>query len=602
MSEDSVNKDSKTQWEKVIPLSAKQYRAVLGKYLKPQWRKAALMAALLLASIGLQLLEPQILRFFIDTAQEGGALRSLMNAAVFYLMAAVAIQILGAFANYLGADVGWSATNLVRQDLAEHTMNLDMKFHNSRTAGEMIERIDGDVTALSDFFSQFSVRVFGGLLLLLGILVVLWVENIWVGLAMTTFVVLEFAVLYYTRERAVPATRLEREANAKIFGFIEERLAGLEDIRANGGGAHAMYRFNDTMRDFYNNSRKAWMLRSTIWMTGYGMFILGMTVTIAAAIFLVTRGSITVGTGYLVLQYMFMLQGPIEQITQQMQTLQKAAASIGRINELFSMKSELPQGKNLALPTGATAIRFDRVNFSYDDKPTLKDVSFILKPGTVLGLLGRTGSGKTTLTRLLFRFYDVTSGSVRLNGVDVREADLKDLHSHIGMVTQEVQLFQASVRDNLTFFDTGISDERIKNVLTELGLMDWLESLPEGLDTNISAAGGNLSAGEAQLLAFARVFLKDPGLIILDEPSSRLDPATEKRLELALNKLLRGRTAIIIAHRLDTVQRADEIMILDNGRILEHDRREKLESNTHSRFYQLLRAGRSLDEDIEELA
>jgi ATP-binding cassette, subfamily B, bacterial len=415
-------------------------------------------------------------------------------------------------------------------------------------------------------------------------------------------VLLEFFVLYLARERAVPATRLEREANAKIFGFIEERLAGLEDIRANGGGAHAMYRFNYTMRDFYNNSRRAWMLRSTIWLTGYGMFILGMTVTIAAAIFLVTRGSITVGTGYLVLQYMFMLQGPIEQITQQMQTLQKAAASIGRINELFAMKSELTEGRNLALPTGAMSINFDHVNFSYDDKPTLKDVSFTLKPGTVLGLLGRTGSGKTTLTRLLFRFYDVTSGSVRLNGVDVREADLKDLHSRIGMVTQEVQLFQASVRDNLTFFDTNISDERIKLVLTELGLMEWLESLSDGLDTKISAAGGNLSAGEAQLLAFARVFLKDPGLIILDEPSSRLDPATEKRLELALNKLLRGRTAIIIAHRLDTVQRADEIMILDNGRILEHDRREKLANNPRSRFYQLLQAGHSLDEEIEELA
>jgi ATP-binding cassette, subfamily B, bacterial len=597
-----MNEESETQQEqKVAPLSAGQYRSLLGKYLKPQWRKALVMAALLLTSIGLQLLEPQILRFFIDTAMAQGALQSLMNAAVIYLIVAVGIQILGAFANYLGADVGWSATNLVRQDLAKHTMQLDMKFHNSRTAGEMIERIDGDVTALSDFFSQFSVRVFGGLLLLMGVLIVLWFENVWVGLAMTVFVVLEFSVLYYTRERAVPATRLEREANAKLFGFIEERLAGIEDIRANGGGAHAMYRFTATMRDFFRNSMRAWMLRSVIWMSGYGMFIVGMTVTIAAAIYLVTRGSISIGTGYLVLQYMFMLQNPIEQITQQMQTLQKAAASIGRINELFAMKSELPDSKNVALPSGALGISFEHVNFSYDDKPTLKDVTFTLKPGTVLGLLGRTGSGKTTLTRLLFRFYDVTSGAVRLNGVDVRDADLKDLHKGVGMVTQEVQLFQASVRDNLTFFDISISDERIKAVLSELGLAEWTQSLANGLDTIISTGGNNLSAGEAQLLAFARVFLKDPGLIILDEPSSRLDPATEKRLEIAVNKLLKGRTAIIIAHRLDTVQRADEIMILDGGKILEHDRREKLASNPRSRFYQLLRAGHNLDQ-IEELA
>jgi ATP-binding cassette, subfamily B, bacterial len=593
--------DTETQQKKIAPLSMKQYQALLGNYLKPQWRKATLMAVLLFVSIGLQLLEPQILRFFIDTARDKGALTLLIRAAIIYLFVAVGIQILSAVANYLGADVGWSSTNLIRQDLAKHTMQLDMKFHNSRTAGEMIERIDGDVTALSDFFSQFSVRVFGGLLLLAGILVVLWFENLWVGLAMTLFVVLEFSVLYFAREYAVPATRLEREANAKLFGFIEERLAGIEDIRANGGGAHAMYRFNATMRDFYKNSVRAWMMRSVIWMSGYGMFIIGMTVTIASAIYLVTRGSISIGTGYLVLQYMFMLQNPIEQITQQMQTLQKAAASIGRINELFAMKSELPEGKNLELPTGAIAISFGCVNFSYDDKPTLKDVNFTLKPGTVLGLLGRTGSGKTTLTRLLFRFYDITSGAVRLNGVDVRDADLKSLHKGIGMVTQEVQLFQASVRDNLTFFDSTISDEKIQSVLTELGLMEWLESLPNGLDTTISTGGNNLSAGEAQLLAFARVFLKDPGLIILDEPSSRLDPATEKRLELAVNKLLKGRTAIIIAHRLDTVQRADEIMILESGRILEHDRREKLASNPNSRFYQLLRAGHNLDQ-IEELA
>ena len=189
--------------------------------------------------------------------------------------------------------------------------------------------------------------------------------------------------------------------------------------------------------------------------------------------------------------------------------------------------------------------------------------------------------------------------SIRANGVDLRDVDLRQLHSRIGMVTQEVQLFQATLKENLTFFDDSIPDERIIQVLAELGLLDWLESLPDGLNTAIKAAGNNLSAGEAQLLAFARVFLKDPGLIILDEPSSRLDPATEKRLELALNKLLKGRTAIIIAHRLDTVERADEIMILENGKLLEHDRREKLLRNPKSRFYQLLQAGHSLD--IEEL-
>ena len=194
----------------------------------------------------------------------------------------------------------------------------------------------------------------------------------------------------------------------------------------------------------------------------------------------------------------------------------------------------------------------------------------------MLGLLGRTGSGKTTLTRLLFRFYDPTAGAVRANGVDLRHARLPDLRRRIGIVTQEVQLFRATVRDNLTFFDRTVPDEAILSVIHELGLTRWYESLEKGLDTVLAAGGGGLSAGEAQLLAFTRIFLKNPGLVILDEASSRLDPATEQLIERAVDRLLQNRTAIIIAHRLNTVQRADEILILEGGRVLEHGERAAL--------------------------
>lgn len=572
-------------------LSLTDYLKLFHTYLKPQWRKALIMALALLFSIGLQLTEPQLVRFFIDAAAAQRPLAILIRTAVIFLVIAITRQLFVATATYLGADIGWSATNTIRQDLAKHTFGLDMGFHNSRTAGEMIERIDGDVTALADFFAQFSVRVLGALLLLLGILVVLWLESPLVGAAITGFAILELIVMTKTRELGVPATRLEREANAKLFGFIEERLAGIEDIRANGGGGHAMYRFTATIRDFFQASRRAWMMRSVIWLTGYGLFIIGMGTTIASAIYLAVTGRITIGTAYLVLQYLFMLLTPLDQITQQMQTLQRAAASIGRINELLATESTLMAGRALSLPQGALEVRFEDVGFAYDHKPTLQQVSFCLRPGTVLGLLGRTGSGKSTLTRLLYRFYDITEGTITLAGVPIHDIDLTHLHQHIGMVTQEVQLFQATVRENLTFFDSSISDARIQAVMAELELLGWLASLPQGLDTQIAAGGSNLSAGEAQLLAFTRVFLKDPGLVILDEPSSRLDPATEKRLERAVDKLLKGRTAIIIAHRLDTVQRADEIMILSNGRIVEYGPRRLLAKDPTSQFAALLAAG-----------
>jgi ATP-binding cassette, subfamily B, bacterial len=264
-----------------------------------------------------------------------------------------------------------------------------------------------------------------------------------------------------------------------------------------------------------------------------------------------------------------------------------------------------------ALPDGALAVAFEAVSFSYHDEQPANDmliaqrsadspmtdelvlraVSFQLQPGKVLGLLGRTGSGKTTLTRLIFRLYDPDSGALCLDGINIRAVALDDLRARVGMVTQEVQLFQASIRDNLTLFNTGIDDARIERALTELGLWEWVQSLPAGLDTQLAAGGQGLSAGEAQLLAFTRVFLNDPGLIILDEASSRLDPLTEHLLERAITRLLVGRTGIIIAHRLRTVQRADDIMIMEQGRIIEHGRRAVLAGDPASRFYELLQVG-----------
>jgi len=221
----------------------------------------------------------------------------------------------------------------------------------------------------------------------------------------------------------------------------------------------------------------------------------------------------------------------------------------------------------------------------------LAGLSFRLEPGSVLGLLGRTGSGKTTLARLIFRLYDPQSGWIEINGMDVRQTQLETLRRNIAIVTQDVQLFRASVRDNLTFFDRSISDEQILVTLDELELGEWLRSLPQGLDTELDTGNRSLSAGEAQLLAFARVFLRNPGLVILDEASSRLDPATEQRLERAIDKLLQNRTAIIIAHRLGTLHRADEIMILESGEVSEYGGRQQLAADSSSRFYQLLQTG-----------
>jgi ATP-binding cassette subfamily B protein len=244
------------------------------------------------------------------------------------------------------------------------------------------------------------------------------------------------------------------------------------------------------------------------------------------------------------------------------------------------------------MPGGALSLELDHVSFAYDAEPVLSDVSLRLEPGQVLGLLGRTGSGKTTISRLLLRLHDVSEGAVRLGGVDVRRAGLDDLRGRVALVTQEVQLFAGTLRDNVTLYDPDVGDARLVEVFEALALGPWLDELPDGLDTLVGAGARGLSAGESQLVALARVFLKDPGLVVLDEASSRLDPHTEQLLEHAVTKLLAGRTGIVIAHRLATVDRADLVVVLDRGRVAELGRREDLAADPDSRLAALLRSGR----------
>jgi len=312
--------------------------------------------------------------------------------------------------------------------------------------------------------------------------------------------------------------------------------------------------------------------------------------------FLFERHQITLGTAYLIVFYIGMLAAPLDTIRFQIQNLQQASASIGRVDTLLHTESALPAGGVATLSAGPLEVCFDRITFSYEDgERVLRDLSFSLDPGRTLGLLGRTGSGKTTITRLLARLYDPVSGSVRLDGVDVRDLSTDSLRRGVGMVSQDVQLFRASVRDNLTFFQPGHAegarDADILAVFRELDLWEWYLSLPAGLDTMLGPGGAGLSAGQAQLLAFVRVFLRDPGLFILDEASSRLDPAKEHLVERAVDRLLAGRTGIIVAHRLRTVGRVDDIMILERGRIAEFGPRVELVQDPASRFSALLRTG-----------
>lgn len=564
------------------------YRELLQSYLKGQWSKVGVFTFALFGGIAVQLIAPQVIRAFIDAAEAGAEMGFLWRLAGWFLVLAVLNQGFGLLATYTSADVGWRATNALRLDLFRHVLRLDMAFHKDRTPGELIERIDGDVTSLSNFFAQFVSQMLAGLLLIAGILVLFWLEDWRVAVAVTLYVIAATWFIQRRREFAVPASAMEREANARLFGAIEERLSGLEEIRANGAGRHVLYRYLVVQREWFRLSFEAWGMRAGIW-TAMGFWnIAGNALVIAVALFLYQRGVLTLGSAYLFYYYMTLLEGPLERITGQFQEFQKAGAGFRRVKELLAVEPRIVDGKGVELPSKAHSLAFVNVSFSYGDQELLQGINFGLEAGESLGLVGRTGSGKTTLTRLLFRLYDPQEGRIELDGVDVRRLTLKTLRRRVGLVTQDVQLFKGTVRENLTFFDRSIPEERIYEALEILGIRPWIERLPQGLDTMLHGENGGLSAGEAQLLTFARIFLQDPGVVILDEPSSRLDPATEKLLTHAMDRLFEGRTAIVIAHRLETIERVDKVMVLAGGKIAEFGPRAELASDPRSIYRAML--------------
>lgn len=599
------------------------YAQFLSTYLRPQRGRFLWMVFFLLSDIALRLVNPQIMRQFIDTALGDGAQEDIVRLALIFLGVALVQQVVSVLTTYLSENVGWAATNAMRLDLAQHVLNLDLTFHNQHPAGELIERIDGDVNALSNFFSRFVVQVVGNLLLLVGILGLLFALDWRVGLALTIFTALTVLVVLRFRNLAVPHWKAERQASADLFSFLEERLGGTEDIRANGGRDYVLNRFIRLLRELLSRSLKASLMVNFLINAMWTLFSLGVAAALAVGAWLFQNEIITIGTVYIIFQYTNMLSGPINALSHELGDLQKAAASIGRARDLLQERSKLvdsPTPPPWGEDDSPLELTFEHVTFGYDDqlpgsKPTappngeseeaepaekemvLQDVSFRVAPGAALGILGRTGSGKTSLTRLIFRLYDPDSGAIRLRpancpqSADLREIPLAQLRQQVGIVTQNIQLFNASVRDNLTFFNPNYSDEQIHQAIAGLGLEDWFSALPNGLDTVLASGEGGLSAGEAQILAFARIFLRDPGLVILDEASSRLDPATEALVEQAVSRLTANRTAIIIAHRLATVQRADEILILQAGRVLEHGSRAALARDPNSHFYHLLQTG-----------
>lgn len=565
---------------------------LLADLLRPRRRALGVLGAVLAAASTLPLAGPQLLRAFIDRAAAGARIGSLLAIAGAYVVLGLAAQAATVGTTYAATRMAWTATNALRERATAHALGLDLAYHGATSPGTLVERIDGDASAITTLFTDVVLKIVGGALTLLGAVVLVTVEDWRVGAAMAGFVAAAIVLVVRLRNRAVPATTAERAAYADVIGLVEEQLAGAEDLRALGAGGFAMDRHEAASGRHARALSVAWRAMAGLFISTTGAFAFGGVLMLAAGWLLHSRGAITIGTVFLLFQYVQILRRPVETITEQLAELQRAGAGAARIGDLLAERPHLPPARGGAsLPDGALSLQFDHVSFAYpdDDRGVLHDIDLDVAPGSVVGLVGRTGSGKTTLARLALRLVDPTGGVVRLAGADLRTVDPSLLRRRVAIVTQDVTVFDASVRDNLTLFGAAPADDTdLVALLGDLGLGAWLAGLPDGLDTVLAPGVSGLSAGQAQLLVAGRAFLHDPGLVVLDEASSRVDPATAELVEAGLDRLLAGRTTVVIAHRLRAVERADVVAVLDAGRLVEVGPRRDLAADPSSRFHRLL--------------
>lgn len=564
----------------------REYFRLLSIYLRPQSRQIAGLSALLLLGLTLQLINPQIIRYFIDSATHGGTENSLKVAALLFVLCALAQQTLNAAANYSAQRIGWLATNRLREDLSDHCLRLDMSFHNSMTSGAIIERVDGDVSRLFNFFSTLAIRLISSALLAIAILALLFREDWRLGIAFGALTSLSAFGLFRIRKLAEPHWVALREMESAFYGFLGEQLSNTEGIRSCGATTYVIQRFYTIIAKWLPLEVSARLYSAYMWMVSGGAFALGNIVTFSLGAYLFATETITIGTVFLIFNYAQMLQAPLESFGDHVAELPEISACITRINAIMRSQSNIVDGKEPPLSSRPAGVTFNQICFAYHPKrDVLRDVTFNLEPGEVAGVIGRTGSGKTSLARLLLRLYDAQSGTIRIGNRELQDIPIASLRDQVALVTQDVQLFEGSIRDNITFFNRMISDSEITHALENLGLSEWCNMRPGGLNALLHGDGESLSAGEAQLLALTRVFLRNPSIVILDEASSRLDTVSEYHLHIATRRLMKNRTGLIIAHRLSTLSFVDTILVLERGQVVEYGRESQLRNDPTSRYY-----------------
>jgi len=547
--------------------------------LRPYRTRVGLMLAALLVATAAALAPPYLAGRAIDDGIQDGDTGALTVVLIAFLVAAGLNWAATYGQTYLVNWVGQRALADLRTRMFSHLQSLSIGFYSRNRTGVLISRLTNDVQALDHLVSDGVVTLFSASLTLIGTAAVLLFLD--PELALVTFAV--FPVLavgsLLFRIASSDAYRLTREKIAAVTAYLQETLSGMRIVRAFGQEPRHVSRFGEL-----NDEHREVNMRTVKLNAAYFPGVEMLSAVATAVILLyggsqVSAGAIEIGVLVSFVLYVQTFFDPIQQLSQLYTTYQAGMAALDKIFGLLDEEPDLRDAADaIELPRVRGEVRFEHVSFSYTGAgaPALRDVSLTVPPGQTVALVGATGAGKSTLAKLVARFYDPDSGRVLIDGHDLRQVTEHSLRSQLGVVPQEGFLFSGTVAENIAFGRPGAGSDEIEAAARAVGAHDFIERTPDGYETQVGERGGHLSAGQRQLVAFARAAAADPRLLILDEATSNVDVHTEARIEHALRRLLAGRTAIVIAHRLSTIRDAGRIVVLDGGQVAEQGTHHEL--------------------------
>jgi ATP-binding cassette, subfamily B, bacterial len=578
-----------------LPLR-REARALLGSLLRPYRMTVVLLALVVVVENVARLSVPLLVQRGIDKGippiLAGGSAHTLL-VIVGVLCCVVVIQATSRmFFLHRSGRVGQKVLLELRRRVFRHFQRLDVAFHERYTSGRVVSRSTNDVEAIQDMLETGFDSLITAALTLIGTAILLVTLDVRLGLmCLAAFPVL-VALVWWFRNESAKTYRKVRESAALVIVQFVETMTGIKAVQAYRREPRNQEIFEDIADRYREINEKTFRLLA-IFMPGVklvGNITTGVVLLYGG--YRVLHGQMTIGTLAAFLLYLRMFFEPMQEISQFFNTFQSAASAL---EKLAGVLAERPGIKDPTRPVELTSVRgdvaFRDVRFWYvPDRPVLPDLNFSVPAGQTVALVGTTGAGKTTIAKLIARFYDPTSGAVTLDGIDLRDISQSELRRHVVMVTQENFMFDGTVADNIRFGRPDATDAQVAAAAAAVGADRFIEALPDGYDTDVAKRGGRLSAGQRQLVAFARAFLADPAVLILDEATSSLDIPSERMVQRALETVLADRTALVIAHRLSTVQIADRVLVLDHGRIVEDGPPDELIARGDGRYAALHRA------------